>query len=103
MPSFTRGKKQLSAMEVHKSKCLSNVRIHVERVIGKMRNYLILQSTIPVNQVRLLDDIVVIIIEKLTVDGVQLPDPYGITKSCWDNDVNKWSDISYPDIYINIY
>ena len=48
-------------MEVHKSKCLSNVRIHVERVIGKMRNYLILQSTIPVNQVRLLDDIVVII------------------------------------------
>jgi hypothetical protein len=35
--------------------------IHVERVIGKMRNYLILQSTIPVNQVRLLDDIVVII------------------------------------------
>jgi hypothetical protein len=26
-----------------------------------MRNYLILQSTIPVNQVRLLDDIVVII------------------------------------------
>jgi hypothetical protein len=38
-------------------------------------------------------------IETLTVDGVQLPDPYGITKSCWDNDVNKWSDISYPDIY----
>ena len=31
--------------------------------------------------------------------GVQLPDPYGITKSCWDNDVNKWPDISYPDIY----
>ena len=51
----------MSVMEVHKSKCLSNVRIHVERDIGKMRNYLILQSTIPVNQVRLLDDIVVII------------------------------------------
>jgi hypothetical protein len=61
MPLFTLGKKQLSTMEVHKSKWLSNVRIHVERVIGKMRNYLILQSTIPVNQVRLLDDIVVII------------------------------------------
>jgi hypothetical protein len=38
-------------------------------------------------------------IEKLTVDGVQLPDPYGIAKSCWVNDVNKWPDISYPDIY----
>ena len=51
----------MSAIEVHKSKYLSNVRIHVERVIEKMRNYLILQSTIPVNQVRLLDDFVVII------------------------------------------
>jgi hypothetical protein len=38
-------------------------------------------------------------IEKLTVDGEQLPDHYGITKNCWDNDVNKWPDISYPDIY----
>ena len=61
MPSFTRGKKQLSAMEVHMSKHLSNVRIHVERVIGKMRNFLILQTTIPVNQVKLLDDIVIIV------------------------------------------
>ena len=42
---------------------------------------------------------VVFYIEKITVDGVQLPDPYGITKSCWDNVVNKWPDISYPDIY----
>ena len=25
-------------------------------------------------------------IEKITVDGVKLPDPYGITKSCWDSD-----------------
>ena len=31
--------------------------------------------------------------------GVQLPDPFGITKSCWDNVVNKWPDISYPDIF----
>ena len=43
------------------SKSLSNVRIHVERVIGKMRNFLILQSTIPVTQVSLLDDMVIIV------------------------------------------
>jgi hypothetical protein len=30
---------------------------------------------------------------------LQLPDPYGITKSCWDNDVNKCPDKFYPDIY----
>ena len=61
MPSFTRGKKQLSAAEVHSSKRISNVRIHVERVIGRMRNFLILQSTVPLTQVHLLDDIVVIV------------------------------------------
>ena len=60
-PSFTRGKKQLSAAEVHSSKRISNVRIHVERVIGRMRNFLILQSTVPLTQVHLLDDIVVIV------------------------------------------
>jgi hypothetical protein len=70
-----------------------------------MRNYLILQSTIPVNQVRLFDDIVVIIAALTNILPsavpleVQLPDPYGITKSCWDNDVNKCPDIFYPDIY----
>lgn len=61
MPSFTRGKKQLSASEVHMSKSLSNVRIHVERVIGKMRNFLFLQLNVPLTQVHLLDDIVAIV------------------------------------------
>ena len=61
LPSFTRGKKQLSAAEVHSSKRISNVRIHVKRVIGRMRNFLILQSTVPLTQVHLLDDIVVIV------------------------------------------
>ena len=62
LPSFTRGKKQLSAAEVHSSKRISNVRIHVKRVIGRIiRNFLILQSTVPLTQVHLLDDIVVIV------------------------------------------
>ncbi len=34
IPQFTKGKKQLSAHEVDTSRRLSNVRIHVERVIG---------------------------------------------------------------------
>ena len=37
IPPFTRGKKQLSKMEVDKSRDLSRVRIHVERVIGMLR------------------------------------------------------------------
>ena len=50
IPAFTRGKKQLSLQEVEYSKRLSKVRIHVERVIGLLKNkYTILQSTLPIS------------------------------------------------------
>ena len=35
IPHFTKGKKQLSAREVDTSRRLSNVRIHIERIIGR--------------------------------------------------------------------
>lgn len=47
IPAFTRGKKQLSQRDVEMSKKLSQVRIHVERVIGLLKNkYTILQGRI---------------------------------------------------------
>ena len=50
LPTFTRGKKQLSKADVDFSRQLSRVRIHVERIIGLVRQkYTILQSTLPVN------------------------------------------------------
>ncbi len=50
LPPFTRGKKQLSKAEVDVARDLSRVRIHVERVIGLIRQkYSILRSIQPVN------------------------------------------------------
>ena len=37
MPAFTKGKKQLSGIEVEQTRRIANVRIHVERVIGNVR------------------------------------------------------------------
>ena len=37
IPAFTKGKSQLSAMEVEETRTISNVRIHIERVIGNVR------------------------------------------------------------------
>jgi DDE superfamily endonuclease/Helix-turn-helix of DDE superfamily endonuclease len=38
IPAFTRGKSQLSYMECKKSREIANLRIHVERIIGLLRN-----------------------------------------------------------------
>jgi len=37
IPAFTKGKSQLSAIEVEETRTIANVRIHVERVIGNVR------------------------------------------------------------------
>ena len=49
IPAFTKGKSQLSALEVEETRSIANVRIHVERVIGCVKQkFPILQSTIPI-------------------------------------------------------
>ena len=49
IPSFMRGKQQLSMHDVEVSKKLAKVRIHVERVLGLLKNkYKILQGTLPI-------------------------------------------------------
>jgi hypothetical protein len=49
IPAFTKGKKQLSVKEVESTRKIANVRIHVERVIGSVRQkYTMLQSTVPI-------------------------------------------------------
>ena len=49
MPPFTKGKEQLEKLEVDWSRELSLVRIHVERVIGVLKQkFTILQNILPV-------------------------------------------------------
>ena len=49
IPAFTRGKKQLPASAVHDTRGIANVRIHIERVIGCVRQkYTILSGTLPI-------------------------------------------------------
>lgn len=50
VPAFTKGRNQLTALEIHNTRKLASVRIHVERVIGLVRNkYIIMKAVQPIN------------------------------------------------------
>ena len=50
IPAFTKGKSQLDPISVEKTRGIANVHIHVERVIGLLRQkYSILKSTLPID------------------------------------------------------
>ena len=53
IPAFTRGKKQFSGIDVEQTRHIANVRIHVEHVIGLLRQkYTILTETQPIDNVQ---------------------------------------------------
>ena len=53
LPAFTKGKAQLSAKEVHESRELAHVRIHVERLIGMVKQkYSISQGVLPISFIK---------------------------------------------------
>lgn len=67
VPAFVRGKKQLHPVDLENTRSLASLRIHIERVIGVVRQkYTLLQSTVPItftdidkeNDVMYLDKIV---------------------------------------------
>ena len=61
IPSFTRGKSQMPAKDVDESRKIAQVRIYVERVIGRLKTFKILNSTIPISQVDLLNDVMIVV------------------------------------------
>ena len=53
IPAFTRGKPQLSQMELDTTRELAHVRIHVERVIGLLKQkYAFLRGELPINVIK---------------------------------------------------
>lgn len=47
IPPFLKGRKKFTKMEVRSTRSIAAARVHVERTIGRMKNYRILQKVIP--------------------------------------------------------
>ena len=75
MPAFTKGRSQLSKREVDESRQCAKLRIHVERVIRKVRQFRMIQGPVPVTLLKLVDECVIIAcgIVNLDYGAVQLP------------------------------
>ena len=56
IPPFTRGKKQLAALDIESTRKIASLQIHVERVIGLVRRkYKLLQSVLPTDYLSNID------------------------------------------------
>ena len=60
IPSFTRGVKQLSMKNVEQSRRLARVRIHVERMMERLKRFKILAGILPLSLVPHADNILMI-------------------------------------------
>ena len=58
IPSFLDGRKQLDASEVQTTRSIASLRIHVERCIGRIKNFAILRSTLPLSMARIANQVV---------------------------------------------
>lgn len=62
MPSFTKGKEQLSQAETERSRQMSRLRIHVERIIGRVKKYSLLRTVLPITSMKAIHSAVTIIV-----------------------------------------
>lgn len=60
IPSFTKGKNQLSMRQVEMSRRLARVRLHVERMMERIKNFKLLAGILPLSLVPHADNIVMI-------------------------------------------
>ena len=61
MSPFARSKRQLTPSEIAVEKRIARERIHIERVIGRLKEFRLLDQTLPLNLVDHVDEIWIIV------------------------------------------
>ena len=75
IPPFMENRQQLPAEEVQRGRKIASLRIHVERAIGRIKNYRIIGTTFPVSMIRLADMVVSVCAWLTNFEPVLVPPP----------------------------
>ncbi|XP_066288831.1 uncharacterized protein [Branchiostoma lanceolatum] len=73
IPPFLKKKKQFSESENKTTKQVANARIHVERVIGRMKDFNIMKAELPLDMADLFDHIVIIVASLVNLQPPIIP------------------------------
>ena len=77
IPPFMEGRSQLSAEDVRKGCKIASLRIHVERAIGRIKNFTILKGTLPLSMARIANQIVQVCAWLVNFQPALIPPPSG--------------------------
>lgn len=75
MPPFMEGRARLPSEEVQRGRTIASLRIHIERVIGRIKNYSILKADLPLTLSRIANQIVSVCAWLVNFQDVLIP-PY---------------------------
>ena len=75
IPPFLDGRQQMSLDDVKTGRRIASLRIHVERVIGRVKNYSILKGVLPLSMSRIANQIVYVCAFLVNFQPVLLPPP----------------------------
>ena len=75
IPPFMEGRAQLPATEVLEGRKIASVRIHVERAIGRIKNFSILKGSLPLTLARLANQIACVCCWLVNFQPILIPPP----------------------------
>ena len=103
IPPFMEGRARLPSEEVLRGRKIASLRIHVERVIGRIKNYSILKDTLPLSLSRIANQIVSVCAWLVNFQPVLIPpyaeneedtDAYLLTQFSSDTDYDADTELS---------
>ena len=92
LPPFMEGRQQLPAEDVRVGRSIATLRIHVERAIGRIKNFSILKETIPLSLSRITNQIVCVCSFLSNFHPALVPSPHVVLDSDTEDSLEEHTD-----------